>query len=73
MYTVNFEYFDNSNCLCEGINKIKVHTQNGITDILGDDILNHDYKIYKEIYLFSDTRTYTVSCNNLKFIEIRKN
>lgn len=72
MYDVYFQYFDGNEYLCQNVEKISVPSPNGLQDISGDAIMNHRYNINKDLHLYSDTRTYAISCKNLKSIEIRK-
>jgi len=72
MYDVYFQYFDGTDYLCQNISKISVPGTNGYKEITGDEIMKQKYRIYKELYLYSEQSVYTVSCSNLKSIEVRK-
>lgn len=72
MFDVYFSYFDGNEYLCQNVKKITVPTVNGMKAVSGDEILNYCYRIHSEIYLHSDSVCYSISCQNLKAIEIRK-
>ena len=74
MYDMYFQYFDGTECLCEHIVKVSLATPEGLLDFSGDDISKCEYfrpKIF--LYLYSDRKSYVVSCNNLKLLEVSKN
>ena len=72
MFDILFEYFDGNDYICKDIKKIVIPTQSGNVIIQGDEILQHQFRIHSEIYLYSDSRCYTVSCSNLKALEVLK-
>ena len=72
MYDVYFSYFDGCEYRCRDINKICIPASGGIKTISGEDILTSHFKIYPEIYLYSENSNYTVSTENLKIINITK-
>lgn len=72
MYDVYFWYFDGNEYMCKDINSIKVPSATGTNTYTGDEIASHNFRIYSELYLSSNSSSYTVSCTGLKAIEIRK-
>lgn len=72
MYDFYFQYFDQSDYFCKDIDKVVILTTSGFKEFSGDEILKHPFKIHDELYLFSNSSSYTVSCKNLKTIRISK-
>lgn len=72
MYDVYFSYFDGNEYLCQGVNKIEVPSSSGVISYSGDEIAEHRFIIYSELYLYSENTNYTISSKGLKAIEIHK-
>lgn len=73
MYDVYFQFSNGTEYICNNVNKISVPSVDGFHDISGDEIMNYHYDINEDLYLYSDSEMFVISCKYLNSIEIRKN
>ena len=72
MYDFFFKYTDGNEIRCQNITKVEYDTSNGYAQVIGEQILTHHFRIYGNLYLYSDTSNSTIDCKGLLYIKVSK-
>lgn len=72
MYTFVFHYESGSKFPFRGVERVSFNHSNGLIELDGQQILSHNFRTDINYYLHSKDFTVSVSCNNLRFIEVVK-
>jgi hypothetical protein len=72
MFDVYFKYVDGNEILCKDITKIELLGTSGYTPISGDQLLTYQFRIHDAMHLYSDSSNFSVTCNGLLYLEVRK-
>lgn len=70
MYTFEFSYADGRVIVAEHITSVSVHRSDGIRAIDADQILTTDFSLYKDLSLHSHRGNHSISCQDLRSIQI---
>ena len=72
MFTITFNFSGKETKEYQHITKVKYFNVVSDTEVVGDDIFTHDFPLSADMQLFSENKTYKISSNGLKSIEVEK-
>lgn len=72
MHTFRIQYEDNSYQSFEHIIRVQYFDFDEYVTVQGDEILQHNFPIGKDMYLFAENAKYSASGKNAKFIYVFK-